>query len=140
MKGLQFRESFTPQSCKKQYNNTMTIAAGSQMKEIYAEASRHKVTVVGGFDPNVGIGGYITGGGHSIISPTYGLASDHLVEVQLVTPDGRLVTANECQNTNLFWATKGVSALVSLPSHEMLSILLTKFPRVGAPPSAYSPA
>ena len=29
------------------------------------------------------------------------------VEIQIVTPDGEIRTANECQNEDLFWALRG---------------------------------
>ena len=51
-------------------------------------------------------GGYI-GGGHSPISPIYGLAIDNMLEIDVVTADGNLLTANECTNTDLFWALRG---------------------------------
>ena len=82
------------------------------MRDIYAEAARNNVTIVGGNDPNVGIGGYLTGGGHSSISPKYGLASDRAVEMEMVTPSGEIITANECKNSDLFWAMRGVSYTV----------------------------
>lgn len=87
----------------------MTIAAGHQMREIYAKAAQHGRIIVGGADPNVGIGGYITGGGHSPISGHYGLAADQVLEMEMVTPDGDIITANEAVNTDLFWAMRGVS-------------------------------
>ena len=108
LRGIEFKSSFTPKGCNKQHENTLTIAAGHQMREIYAAVAKHNRVIVGGMDPNVGIGGYITGGGHSPISSKYGLATDHVVEFQVVTPDGVIRTANECQNTDLFWALKGV--------------------------------
>lgn len=35
----------------------MTIAAGERMRSLYAEAAKNNVWVIGGSDPNVGIGG-----------------------------------------------------------------------------------
>ena len=77
------------------------------MREIYAEAAKHNVITIGGMDPNVGFGGYLTGGGHSPISGKYGLAVDQVLEMEVVTPSGEIVTANECQNSDLFWAMRG---------------------------------
>jgi FAD/FMN-containing dehydrogenase len=71
--------------------------------------------VVGGGAGTVGIGGYLTGGGHSILSPRYGLAADQVYEMEVVTPDGELVVANECQNEDLFWALRGVSRCEQCP-------------------------
>ena len=37
----------------------------------------------------------------------YGLAVDSVLEVDIVTADGELVTANACKNSDLFWAIRG---------------------------------
>lgn len=52
-------------------------------------------------------GGYTAGGGHSPISPIAGLGADQVLSVDIVTPDGRFITADESQNTDLFWAIRG---------------------------------
>ena len=79
------------------------------MSDIYKEAAANGRVIVGGMDPEVGIGGYITGGGHSPLSGLYGLAADQALEFEVVVPSGEIVTANECINTELFWALRGVS-------------------------------
>jgi FAD/FMN-containing dehydrogenase len=40
----------------------------------------------------------------------YGLAVDNVVEMKVVTADGRLVVANEVSNPDLFWALRGGGA------------------------------
>lgn len=52
-------------------------------------------------------GGYLAGGGHSPVTPIYGLGSDQVLSIDVVTPDGRFVTADETQNEDLFWAIRG---------------------------------
>jgi FAD/FMN-containing dehydrogenase len=79
------------------------------MLEIDYEAHLKNLTIVGGGAGTVGVGGYLTGGGHSAFSSTYGLAADQVLEMEIVTPDGEILTINECQNTDLFWATRGVN-------------------------------
>jgi hypothetical protein len=37
----------------------------------------------------------------------YGLGADNIFEVVIVTPSGEVLVANECQNTDIFWATRG---------------------------------
>ena len=86
----------------------MTIAAGMQMRDCYEAALNKNVTFVGGADPNVGIGGWILGGGHSPISSAYGLGADNALEFTVVTAAGDVVIANECKHRDLFWALRGV--------------------------------
>lgn len=52
-------------------------------------------------------GGYITGGGHSPLMPLYGMAADQLLALDVVTADGRFVTATPDHNGDLFWALAG---------------------------------
>lgn len=86
----------------------LKLGAGVQVGELYAAADEYNVTVVGGECKGVGVtGGYIAGGGHSPLTPIYGMASDQVLSIDLVTPDGRFVTANENNDEDLFWAVRG---------------------------------
>ena len=84
------------------------------MGEIYKTTAEHGSIVVGGDDPDVGIGGYLTGGGHSPLSGQFGLAADNVLELMVVTPTGDMLTLNECSNPDLFFAFRGVSTDVVL--------------------------
>lgn len=41
------------------------------------------------------------------MSPIAGLGSDQVLSLEIVTPDGRLVIADEKNNSELFWAVRG---------------------------------
>lgn len=79
------------------------------MLETYQATAAVNQTVVGGNGRTVALGGFLTGAGHSILAPKHGLAADHVLEMEIVTPTGEILTLNECQNTDLFWAMRGVS-------------------------------
>jgi len=86
------------------------IKAGSgvQASELYSATKTYGVTCVGGEGATVGVaGGFILGGGHSPLSSVYGMGADHLLEIEIVTADGELITANTEQNADLFWALSG---------------------------------
>ncbi|KAJ7621175.1 hypothetical protein FB45DRAFT_1062200 [Roridomyces roridus] len=88
----------------------VTVGPGLQWVDTYAFAAEHNVVVAGGIGPlgSVGSGGgWPLGGGHNILSSHLGLGADNVVEIDLVLPDGRLVTANPHINTDLFWAARG---------------------------------
>lgn len=91
------------------YNGTAaTLGSGVQGFEIMAAARDRGLVVVGGECATVGIaGGYAQGGGHSAISTTHGLAVDNVLQWEVVTADGSLLTANSKENTDLYWALKG---------------------------------
>lgn len=51
--------------------------------------------------------GWFTGGGHGPLSSQYGMGADNLLEATVVTADGQILVANECQNADLFFAIRG---------------------------------
>ncbi|KAL1899311.1 hypothetical protein Cpir12675_001504 [Ceratocystis pirilliformis] len=105
LKNIQFFESYTQGSYK---GPALKVGAGVQAYELYEAAHKHGVTAVGGEGQTVGVmGGYIQGGGHSPLSGFYGMAADHVLSVQMVTANGRFVTASETVNPDLFWAVCG---------------------------------
>jgi FAD/FMN-containing dehydrogenase len=141
------RASFSPKCCSTTTPippvPAVTVGSGAQMIDIYTALDALNQTIVGGGGETVSVGGYLTGGGHSLLSARYGLAADQVLEMQLVTPTGRLVTANECQNTDLFWAmrggggsTFGVMTSVTVRTHPTpqitnLFLILASFDTVG---------
>ena len=97
------------------------------MFEIYDAAATHDSMIVGGEDPDVGLGGYLTGGGHSLISGHYGLAADNILELEVVTPSGDTVILNQCSNTDLFFAFRGVNnPEVLVPEYPLMAVVINR--------------
>ena len=58
--------------------------------------------------PSVGVaGGFTQGGGHSLLSTSYGLAADQVLEYEVVTADGRIRRASPEEHPDLYWALSG---------------------------------
>ncbi|KAJ3527007.1 hypothetical protein NM208_g7030 [Fusarium decemcellulare] len=86
----------------------LKVGAGVVGAELYEAAEKYGVTAVGGEGLSVGYaGGYLAGGGHSPMSTLYGMGADQVLSIQVITADGRFLTASEDENTDLFWALRG---------------------------------
>jgi FAD/FMN-containing dehydrogenase len=75
--------------------------------EYTAAAAAHGLATPFGDTGSVGIAGLTLGGGIGWLVRKYGLAIDNLVSVEVVTADGRIVTASEERHPDLFWAIRG---------------------------------
>ncbi|KAG6380592.1 FAD-binding domain-containing protein [Boletus reticuloceps] len=82
--------------------------AGANFDVLYQFADANNITLPGAEDLTVGAGGgYLMGGGHSALSPVYGLAVDRVLEFEVVVASGQVLVANRCQNSDLFFALRG---------------------------------
>lgn len=86
---------------------TATIGAGAQLIDVYAALAARGVTIPAGSCPSVGVAGHALGGGMGLAGRQFGLTADNLLSAQIVTADGRLLTASARQNPDLYWALRG---------------------------------
>jgi len=87
--------------------STATVGAGSRLIDFYNGLAAHGRGVPGGSCPTVGIAGLTLGGGIGVVSRAYGVTSDNVQSLQIVTADGQVRTCNSSQNSDLFWACRG---------------------------------
>ncbi|KAF9033033.1 FAD-binding domain-containing protein [Hymenopellis radicata] len=107
LKSLEYNAAFVPEGGNTSYS-AITAGAGVEWIEVYKFADEHNVTAIGGYHTTVGAtGGWLMGGGHSILSPVYGLGVDRVLQFKIVTPDGVYRTVNEFNDIDLFWALRG---------------------------------
>jgi FAD/FMN-containing dehydrogenase len=87
--------------------STATVGAGTRLIDFYSGLAAHGRGVPGGSCPTVGIAGLTLGGGVGVVSRAYGLTSDNVQSLQIVTADGQVRTCSSSQNSDLFWACRG---------------------------------
>jgi len=75
--------------------------------ELDAEAQAFGLATIGVDVSSVGIAGLTLGGGFGWRVRHYGLACDTLLSVDIVTADGRLLTASATEHPELFWGLRG---------------------------------
>lgn len=83
------------------------VGPGARWGDAYKETSKTNQIVVGGRLANIGVGGFVLGGGLSYYSAQYGLSCDNVLNFEVVLPDGTIANANSTSNPDLFWALKG---------------------------------
>jgi FAD/FMN-containing dehydrogenase len=71
------------------------------------ETQAFGLATTGGIARPTGIAGLTLGGGHGYLMRTYGLSCDNLLSVDVVTADGRFLTASATEHPDLFWAVRG---------------------------------
>ena len=64
------------------------VGPGARLGNIYNALAAHGLAIPAGTCPSVGIGGHALGGGFGLASRAWGLASDNLRSLQIVTADG----------------------------------------------------
>jgi len=88
---------------------TVRAETGLKLGEFDRETQAFGLATTQGVVPTVGIAGLTLGGGWGNLHAKYGLAIDNVIGADVVTADGRLLTANASENQDLFWGVRGGS-------------------------------
>lgn len=83
------------------------VPAGALWEDVVEAAAPHGLTAQHGSSPNVGVVGYVLGGGLSFYARRHGLGANHVVALELVTADGDLLQVDAEHHPELFWALRG---------------------------------
>lgn len=119
---------FLPEYEQGEYSDIAArVSAGLEAWEMYSYMDKYNMTLVvpGGF--TVGpYGGWMAGGGHSTIGSIYGLGSDQPLSLQVVTADGKFITADPDTNADLYYALRGGGGSKSFSKSQIVE---AKYPK-----------
>ena len=112
------------------------VDAGVLLGEFDEATVKHGLATTAGTEISTGVAGLTLGGGLGYLMGKYGLTIDNLRSVEIVLADGRVVTASNTENEDLFWAVRGAGANFGVTTsfeydlHPMKTILAgeLKFP------------
>jgi hypothetical protein len=87
--------------------NTARVGAGAKLIDVYNVIGNAGRLLPGGSCPTVGIAGLALGGGIGVFGRKFGLTTDNIASLTMVTADARVVTADASTNSDLYWACRG---------------------------------
>jgi hypothetical protein len=84
------------------------VGAGALWSDVVEPAQAEGLAPLNGSSPLVGVVGFTLGGGLSpFLGRSYGWAADHVVAIEVVTPDGALRRVSAEVEPELFWGLRG---------------------------------
>jgi len=86
---------------------TCRVAAGARVADVMDATKQFGLLTPMGGCPDVGVGGLTLGGGENFLMAKHGAVCDNLLSADVVLADGRLVTASDADEPDLFWAIRG---------------------------------
>jgi FAD/FMN-containing dehydrogenase len=87
--------------------HTARVEPGVTWGELNHELQAFGLAATGGFVGTTGVGGLTLGGGLGWMVRKHGCALDNLLSADVVTADGRFLTASPIENADLFWGLRG---------------------------------
>ncbi len=91
----------------RESDSTFSAGSGLNLGSIYKTLSNTNEVIPAGSCFTVGVSGHCLGGGYGLLARPMGLACDNLTSVEIVTADGKILSASESENADLFWALRG---------------------------------
>src|SRR3984957_7934619 len=86
---------------------SVSIGSGSSLGSVYDALAPSQLAIPAGSCFPVGGAGHSLGGGFGLLGRPFGLACDGILSMEVVDASGKILTASEQENPDLFWALRG---------------------------------
>jgi len=86
---------------------TARAQAGLKLGEFDRETQVFGLATTMGVATDTGVAGITLGGGYGWLDGKFGLACDNLISAEVVTAEGKVLTASGDENPDLFWGLRG---------------------------------
>lgn len=105
-----------------------SVQPGPKWADVYFGLLEHEVCVTGGREGNVGVAGFLTGGGNSYYAGLHGFGCDNVANFEVVLASGEIIDANATSHRDLWTALKGGSGnfgivtrfdMYTFPAHDL---------------------
>jgi FAD/FMN-containing dehydrogenase len=83
------------------------VGSGVKWESVAPQLSDQGLAGLHGSSPDVGIAGYSLGGGIGWLARKYGMQTNSVTAIELVTADGHFIRATAQNHPDLFWALRG---------------------------------
>jgi FAD/FMN-containing dehydrogenase len=103
------------------------ISAGTSWRQVLHAAGPFGLAPICGSAPGIGAVGFLTGGGIGPVARTYGVSSDRVRAIQVVTGDGRILRTTPEEHEDLFWGLRGGKATLGIVA--AIDLELPKMPQ-----------
>lgn len=86
---------------------TARVQPGADWGDLDKETQLYGLVAPGGQVSMTGVAGLTLGGGMGYLRRKWGLSCDNLLSAEIVTAEGKILTASKDENEDLFWALRG---------------------------------
>ncbi|HEY3376989.1 MAG TPA: FAD-dependent oxidoreductase, partial [Armatimonadota bacterium] len=85
---------------------TARAGPGLTWGEFDHETQAFGLALTGGIQSTTGVAGFTLGGGFGYLARKHGLTCDNLLSADVITADGRFLTASSSEHSDLFWGLR----------------------------------
>ncbi|UZJ52192.1 hypothetical protein CBS101457_001512 [Exobasidium rhododendri] len=122
---MQKMNSIVPDSANELAHIGPAARLGDVVKDLFAADKRG---MPHGTCPTVGTGGHALCGGFGPTSRMWGMATDNIIEAEVVLADGTIVHASQHENEELWWALRGSGSFFGIVTKFTFSTFDAKSP------------